>query len=129
MISLFNDNWNTHIATTFLYRPSKFFSVVWTVITSFGLISKRDLDTVRFINVGEEAAFLEIFDGNDMEKLYGGNLSNEPHNNGEYWPPRPSTQDNGDILTKKDCIEKKLYTFNILGEKADKSIMNSISSI
>ena len=127
MISLFNDNYNTFIAKTILFRPNKFFSFIWTVITGLGLISKRDLDTVIFCKVGEEHKFREIFDVNDMEKLYGGNLSDEPHYKGEYWPPRPSTQ--GPILTKQDIIDKKLYTFDIISKKADGTIIKPDTKI
>lgn len=130
MISLLNDNWGSYIKNVFIYRPSKFFTLIWNFVTALGMVSKRDLDVVRFVKDDEKHLFNEICDPNDMPELYGGVLSDEPHYNGFYWPPRPSTQcTEGKILTRKDIEDNKLVTFDILGPKADKTIMTPIIKI
>lgn len=130
MISLLNDNYGTYISRCFLYRPSPLFKVIWACITSQGMIPKRDLESVKFIKTKEKYLFRTFLDPNDTEELYGGNIPDGPHYNGEYWPPRPSTQcSEAGIITQKDILEKKLYIFDILGKRADKTIMNSTTKI
>jgi len=52
-----------------------------------------------------------------MEKLYGGNLPDEGHYKGKYWPPRPSKQ--GEAITDEDIKARNLQFFNNINKEED----------
>lgn len=58
--ALFNNNFNTFINKTIIYRPPKLFNALWKVVTKMAVISQRDLEKVIVIKKGDEETFKSI---------------------------------------------------------------------
>ena len=114
---LFEANFGTFLDKTILFRPSGGFAFLWKIILGQNVISERDLLTIEFIEAKNIEKLREIICEDDMEKLYGGNLPDEGHYKGKYWPPRPSKQ--GEAITDEDIKARNLQFFNNINKEED----------
>jgi hypothetical protein len=72
------------------------------------------LDKVLIVKEGEFGEVYKYFDRDQMEKIYGGRMSDTKE--GAFWPPRCSESD---LVKKKDLVKKNIDFFSIVGEDGD----------
>ena len=118
---LFKNNFTSIIDKTVLYRPTKFFAVIWVFILGLGIISERDKMSIEFVDKNKLEGLKKIICEEDMEKLYGGILPDEGQYKGSYWPPRPSMQ--GEVITDEDIKNDGLKVFNVICKEEDYKIV------
>jgi hypothetical protein len=72
------------------------------------------LDKVLIVKEGEFGEVYKYFDRDQMEKIYGGRMSDVKE--GAFWPPRCSESD---LVKKKDLVKKNIDFFSIVSEDGD----------
>jgi hypothetical protein len=72
------------------------------------------LDKVLIVKEGEFGEVYKFFDRDQMEKIYGGRMSDAKE--GSFWPPRCNESD---VVMKKDFLKKNIDFFTIVSEIGD----------
>lgn len=117
IINLFSNNFNGMIQCTYIYDSGWGFNLMWNLIKGFMHESAKK--TTKFVKKGQEDLLRERFPVSRWQKRYGGDM--DDFGPGEFWPPRKFDA-NGDILTKKEILDRKLVPLWTCGYAQDKFI-------